>query len=59
MSGFTDAFYKALFEKYSPEGDLTSYSKYPGVDAGDLSPTIWFQPTEVIALLPDDSRRET
>ncbi|GAA6055970.1 hypothetical protein JCM3770_000754 [Rhodotorula araucariae] len=49
LSGFTDAFYKTMHEKYSPdaENSLTSTSAWPEVEAGSLRPDIWFKPSEV------------
>ncbi|GAA5938583.1 uncharacterized protein JCM15063_005362 [Sporobolomyces koalae] len=49
MSGFTDAFYKSMKEKYStdPENPLTSDTCWPEVEAGPLRPSIWFKPSEV------------
>lgn len=47
MSGFTDEFYKDLTSRYSIGGDKTSTTKYADVDAGDLRPAIWFEPSEV------------
>ena len=49
LSGFTDAFYKWMREKYSPDAEnpLTSHECWPEVEAGSLSPDIWFKPTEV------------
>jgi len=45
ISGFTDAFYKANKEKYSPDGANTisrpSYVEYGG------EPDVWFEPQEV------------
>ncbi|BGP38288.1 hypothetical protein JCM10450v2_002234 [Rhodotorula kratochvilovae] len=49
LSGFNDAFYKAMREKYSPDAEnpLTSTSAWPEVEAGSLRPDIWFKPGEV------------
>ncbi|EGU12675.1 DNA ligase [Rhodotorula toruloides ATCC 204091] len=49
LSGFTDAFYKEMREKYNPEPEnpLTSKTPWPEVEAGSLSPDIWFKPNEV------------
>ncbi|GAA6059841.1 hypothetical protein JCM10212_003753 [Sporobolomyces blumeae] len=49
LSGFTDAFYKAMREKYSPDAEnpLTSDECWPEVEAGSLRPDIWFKPGEV------------
>ncbi|GAA5838090.1 hypothetical protein JCM5353_004494 [Sporobolomyces roseus] len=49
LSGFTDAFYKTMREKYSPDAEnpLTSHECWPEVEAGSLTPDIWFKPTEV------------
>ncbi|BGO90108.1 hypothetical protein NBRC10512_004046 [Rhodotorula toruloides] len=49
LSGFTDAFYKEMREKYNPEPEnpLTSKTPWPEVEAGSLSPDIWFKPSEV------------
>ncbi|GAA5905543.1 uncharacterized protein JCM6883_005363 [Sporobolomyces salmoneus] len=49
LSGFTDAFYKSMREKYSPnaENPLTSHERWPEVEAGSLNPDIWFKPSEV------------
>ncbi|GAA5998682.1 uncharacterized protein JCM10292_007156 [Rhodotorula paludigena] len=49
LSGFTDAFYKSMREKYNPDPDnpLTDTSPWPEVEAGGLSPDIWFKPSEV------------
>ncbi|BGP35498.1 hypothetical protein JCM10296v2_007336 [Rhodotorula toruloides] len=42
LSGFTDAFYKEMREKYNPEPEnsLTSKTPWPEVEAGSLSPDI-------------------
>ncbi|GAA5893279.1 hypothetical protein JCM5296_001658 [Sporobolomyces johnsonii] len=49
LSGFTDDFYKQMREKYSddPENPLTSKTCWPEVEAGGLTPDIWFKPSEV------------
>ncbi|GAA5976630.1 hypothetical protein JCM10908_005575 [Rhodotorula pacifica] len=49
LSGFTDAFYKEMREKYSPDPEnlLTSHEPWPEVDGGSLRPDIWFKPSEV------------
>ncbi|GAA5865284.1 hypothetical protein JCM3774_004922 [Rhodotorula dairenensis] len=49
LSGFTDAFYKEMRQKYSPDPDnlLTSNEPWPEVDGGSLRPDIWFKPSEV------------
>ncbi|GAA5957564.1 hypothetical protein JCM21900_001639 [Sporobolomyces salmonicolor] len=49
LSGFTDSFYKQMREKYSddPENPLTSKTCWPEVEAGGLTPDIWFKPSEV------------
>ncbi|GAA5946782.1 hypothetical protein JCM3765_002014 [Sporobolomyces pararoseus] len=49
LSGFTDAFYKSMREKYSPDAEnpLTSHERWPEVEAGNLNPDIWFKPSEV------------
>ncbi|GAA5967523.1 hypothetical protein JCM8115_004075 [Rhodotorula mucilaginosa] len=49
LSGFTDAFYKEMREKYRPDPDnlLTSHEPWPEVDGGSLRPDIWFKPSEV------------
>ncbi|BGP55829.1 hypothetical protein JCM8202v2_003436 [Rhodotorula sphaerocarpa] len=49
LSGFTDAFYKEMREKYDPEPEnlLTSHEPWPEVEGGSLRPDIWFKPSEV------------
>ncbi|GAA6011040.1 hypothetical protein JCM11491_005918 [Sporobolomyces phaffii] len=49
LSGFTDAFYKTMRDKYSPDAEnpLTSHERWPEVEAGSLRPDIWFKPGEV------------
>ncbi|GAA5834745.1 hypothetical protein JCM9279_007096 [Rhodotorula babjevae] len=49
LSGFNDAFYKAMREKYRPDADnpLTDTSAWPEVEAGSLRPDVWFKPSEV------------
>ncbi|KWU43593.1 ATP-dependent DNA ligase, partial [Rhodotorula sp. JG-1b] len=49
LSGFTDAFYKEMREKYRPDPEnlLTSDEPWPEVDGGSLRPDIWFKPSEV------------
>lgn len=47
MSGFTDVFYQEMKEKYSEEGENTSRSKKPYIEAPDIHPAVWFEPQEV------------
>ncbi|KAG8959663.1 hypothetical protein FRC00_001389 [Tulasnella sp. 408] len=49
MSGFTDAFYQAMVEKYELGSDMCSKQPFPGiqVDFGDLRPSVYFKPSEV------------
>ncbi|KIO33510.1 hypothetical protein M407DRAFT_17761 [Tulasnella calospora MUT 4182] len=49
MSGFTDAFYQAMVEKYKLGSDMCSKQPFPGiqVDYGDLRPSVYFKPSEV------------
>ncbi|KAG8905341.1 hypothetical protein FRC01_008393 [Tulasnella sp. 417] len=49
MSGFTDAFYQAMAEKYKLDSDMCSKQPFPGiqVDYGDLRPSVYFKPSEV------------
>ncbi|KDN34129.1 LOW QUALITY PROTEIN: hypothetical protein RSAG8_12769, partial [Rhizoctonia solani AG-8 WAC10335] len=45
--GFSDAFYKALNERYSEEAGTCSKTPYAGVNTGGLIPPVWFKPSEV------------
>ncbi|KAL1410346.1 hypothetical protein Q8F55_004354 [Vanrija albida] len=50
ISGFSDAFYKALLVRYPPEGspDVCSKGSPLGyVETGGLVPDVWFAPSEV------------
>ncbi|KAF8682816.1 DNA ligase [Rhizoctonia solani] len=47
MSGFSDAFYKALNERYSEEAGTCSKTPYAGVNTNGLVPPAWFKPSEV------------
>ncbi|KAL8276285.1 hypothetical protein RQP46_011313 [Phenoliferia psychrophenolica] len=47
MSGFSDVFYQQLYNRFPTGGENTSTRPYPGVDAGGLTPHIWFNPSEV------------
>lgn len=50
LSGFTDAFYKKLLEKYPAEGKPEMSRKsgaYTYCETGGLQPDIWFNPQEV------------
>lgn len=46
MSGFTDAFYKAMRKRYDPGGPNTRASRAPGVEY-PFEPDVWFEPAEV------------
>ncbi|KAF8710656.1 DNA ligase, partial [Rhizoctonia solani] len=47
MSGFSDAFYKALNERYSEEAGTCSKTPCAGVNTNGLVPPAWFKPSEV------------
>ncbi|KPV76644.1 uncharacterized protein RHOBADRAFT_13310, partial [Rhodotorula graminis WP1] len=49
LSGFNDAFYKAMREKYRPDEDnlLSDTTAFADVEAGSLRPDVWFKPSEV------------
>ncbi|TIB83401.1 ATP-dependent DNA ligase [Wallemia mellicola] len=47
MSGFSDAFYKAIGERYAEGSSNVSKHAFPGVIIGDTSPDVYFQPSEV------------
>ncbi|KAJ1309690.1 hypothetical protein OPQ81_006455 [Rhizoctonia solani] len=47
MSGFSDAFYKALNVRYSEEAGTCSQTPYPDVNTNGLVPPVWFKPSEV------------
>ncbi|RVD82863.1 uncharacterized protein DFL_007275 [Arthrobotrys flagrans] len=47
MSGFTDAFYQEMKEKYSEDGENTTRTKKPYIEAPELHPNVWFEPQEV------------
>ncbi|KAH7340959.1 hypothetical protein B0J17DRAFT_766873 [Rhizoctonia solani] len=47
MSGFSDAFYKALNERYSEEAGTCSKTPYAHVNTDGLVPPVWFKPSEV------------
>ncbi|CAE6415626.1 unnamed protein product [Rhizoctonia solani] len=47
MSGFSDAFYKALNERYSEEAGTCSKTPYADVSSNGLVPPVWFKPSEV------------
>ncbi|QRW00404.1 ATP-dependent DNA ligase [Ceratobasidium sp. AG-Ba] len=47
MSGFSDAFYKSLNERYSEELGTCSKIPYADVDTNGLVPKAWFKPSEV------------
>ncbi|CAE6516509.1 unnamed protein product [Rhizoctonia solani] len=47
MSGFSDAFYKALNERYSEEAGTCSKTPFGDVNTDGLVPPAWFKPSEV------------
>ncbi|CAE6421544.1 unnamed protein product [Rhizoctonia solani] len=47
MSGFSDAFYKALNERYSDEAGTCSRTPYADINTNGLVPPVWFKPSEV------------
>ncbi|KAK6342687.1 hypothetical protein TWF718_008080 [Orbilia javanica] len=47
MSGFTDVFYQEMKEKYSEDGENTTRTKKPYIEAPELHPNVWFEPQEV------------
>lgn len=50
ISGFSDAFYKALHLRYPPEGEpdmCTRAGPLGYIETGGLVPDVWFNPSEV------------
>ncbi|KAK6332814.1 hypothetical protein TWF696_002836 [Orbilia brochopaga] len=48
MSGFTDAFYQEMKDKYAEDSDNTTPDKKPYIEAPvDMHPKVWFEPQEV------------
>ncbi|KAG8808636.1 hypothetical protein FRC18_004921, partial [Serendipita sp. 400] len=47
MSGFTDAFYKSLNDRYPIDSETCSKTSLWDVDVGGYRPTVYFKPTEV------------
>ncbi|KZS98440.1 ATP-dependent DNA ligase [Sistotremastrum niveocremeum HHB9708] len=47
MSGFSDAFYKALNERYPANSETCSPSPLWDVETGGFSPSVYFKPMEV------------
>ncbi|KAJ6262707.1 LOW QUALITY PROTEIN: hypothetical protein Dda_1263 [Drechslerella dactyloides] len=48
MSGFTDAFYQSMKDKYAESSDNTTPTKKPYIEApADMHPKVWFEPQEV------------
>lgn len=47
MSGFTDAFYKGLNERYPIDSDTCSKSPQWNVETGGYQPSVYFKPSEV------------
>ncbi|KAG8689187.1 hypothetical protein FRC08_011062, partial [Ceratobasidium sp. 394] len=47
MSGFSDAFYKGLNERYSEELGTCSKVPFAEIDTNGLVPKAWFKPSEV------------
>ncbi|KAF9049963.1 ATP-dependent DNA ligase [Panaeolus papilionaceus] len=47
MSGFTDAFYKSMKERYSEESDFCSRKRLWECEMGGFKPDVYFRPSEV------------
>ncbi|KAF3938477.1 hypothetical protein ABW19_dt0204364 [Dactylella cylindrospora] len=58
MSGFTDAFYQEMKEKYSEDGENTTRTKKPYIEAPDMHPKVWFEPQEVFLRKREDKSIE-
>ncbi|KAF8520473.1 hypothetical protein BU17DRAFT_75690 [Hysterangium stoloniferum] len=47
MSGFSDAFYKALNERYAEQSDVCATTSLWNCDPGGYRPSVYFKPVEV------------